>query len=966
MSEYRKKLIEVAMPLEAINAASAAEKNKRHAIPASFHHWWARRPLTSCRAVLFGQLVDDPSSWPKRFPTEEEQDAERQRLFGIIQELVIWENSNNQSVLNAARKEIAQSLARNRIDTDEGTERDDDVLADAATSEIIDAYLAEVAPPVHDPFAGGGAIPLEAQRLGFRAIATDLNPVAVLINKAMIEIPPKFAGKAPVHQDAEQRTNWNGVEGLAEDVRRYGGWMRDEAQKRIGHLYPEVELPEEHGGGKATVIAWLWARTVESPDPAFKGVQVPLVRSFMLSTKKGKRAWVEPVVADDRKSYKFEIRTGEGEPELEGTVNRSGGTCLVSGNAMPFEYIRSEAKAGRMGARLMAIVAEGNRKRVYLDPTEEMQSIAESANPQGVSESDLPEKALGFRVQEYGMTQHRDLFTPRQLVALTTFSDLVQEAREKAIADARAAGWEDDEKGIEDGGSGATAYGDSITTYLAFVMAKYSDLGNALCRWEPKAQCPRQLFARHAIPMVWDYSEGNPLGNSSGSWAVCLGGITKSLKACFSHCSFVPLGHAYQMDAADIGERENNPVICCDPPYYDNIGYADLSDFFYCWHRRTLKQILPKLFSTILVPKATELVASPYRHGGSDEAETFFMNGMMGVISGFCSATGDSFPTTIYYAFKQSETNAVGTSSPGWEAFLAGVLKSGYQIVSTWPSRTENATRIIAQGTNALASSIVLVCRKGGAKKSIITRGDFLRLLREKLPSAIRDLAKGNIAPVDVAQSSIGPGIGIYSKFSQVIEADGSAMSVRTALQLINDIVDEIRGKEEADFDGETRFAATWFETHGFDPGTSGDAINIATARNVSIDGIARSGVIEAVAGKTRLLKRADLPEDWDPTTDTTLTVWECTQHLIKRLEEQGEAAAADLLHKMGPRAEAARTLAYRLYTHCERTGNAEEARAYNGLVIAWPELQKLVSSGSTQQMNRVEEADLFTTGEER
>lgn len=949
MTEYRKKMIEVAMPLEAINRESAREKSIRHGHPSTLHLWWARRPLASCRAVLFGQLVDDPSSWPDRFPTEEAQDAERQRLFRILEELVLWENSNNTRVLNAARKEIARSLARNRVADGEGNERDDEVLAESASPEVVNAYLAEVAPPVHDPFAGGGSIPLEAQRLGLRAIATDLNPVAVLINKALIEIPPKFAGRAPVHPDAEQRMNWSGAEGLAEDVRRYGEWMRDEAKKRIGHLYPEVDLPEEHGGGKATVIAWLWARTVESPNPAFKGVHVPLVRSFMLSTKKGKRAWVEPVFAEDRKSYRFEIRTGDGKPEIEGTVSRKGGICLASGDPMPFPYIRSEGQAGRMRARLMAVVAEGNRTRIYLPPTAEVEAIADIPRPDDCPDADLPDNPRDFKTPNYGMKTFADLFTPRQLVALTTFSDLVLEARDKAIADARAAGWDDDGKGLEDGGCGVTAYGDSISAYLACANSRSADRGSTLCTWDssPKMEALRNTFGRQALPMTWDFAEGNPFSGSSGNLKSNVAMVAKGLAA----APGIGHGVARQHEASaalTLRPFLLSPLVSTDPPYYDNIGYADLSDYFYVWLRRGLRSVLPSVFSTVLVPKAEELVATPYRHGGKEKAEDFFLSGMTEVLGAVSDRSSSAGPVAIYYAFKQSETKAAGTSSTGWETFLDALLRSGLAVVGTWPARTELANKIgivAGKGANMLASSIVLVCRTRPTEAPVITRGDFLRLLVNELPAAIHDLQKGNIAPVDMSQASIGPGMAVFSRHSKVIEADGSTMSVRTALQVINEVVDEVRGGEETDLDAETRFAITWFETHGFAEGAYGDSETLATSRNVSVDSVARAGLLHTAAGKTRLLTREQLPEDWDPASDTTLTVWECTQHLIKRLEEKGEEAASSLLRAIGPRAEAARTLAYRLYTHCERKGDAEEARAYNGLVVAWPELERLAST---------------------
>jgi putative DNA methylase len=956
MTEYRKKMIEVAMPLEAINAASEHEKKPGiGAHPRSIQQWWARRPLASCRAVLFGQLVDDPSSWPDRFSTEEAQDAERQRLFRILEELVLWENSNNTRVLNAARKEIAQSLARNRVADGEGTERDDEVLAESAGPEVVNAYLGEVAPPVHDPFAGGGSIPLEAQRLGLRAIATDLNPVAVLINKALIEIPPKFAGRAPVHPKADKRTNWSSAEGLAEDVRRYGEWMRDEAKKRIGHLYPEVDLPEEHGGGKATVIAWLWARTVESPDPAFKGVHVPLVSNFFLSTKKGKETWVEPVI--EGRDYRFEIRTGKPSDPAEikkGTKLGRGANfrCVMSGSPIEPTYIKNEGKAGRMGQRLMAIVAEGNRKRIYLPPTHEQVAAADAAAPTWAPEQELPKNPRWFSPPDYGMPTYGDLFTPRQLVALTTFSDLVLEARDKAIADARAAGWDDDGRGLEDRGGGATAYGDSIAVYLSCAIARLADHNCGMSAWLASNEQTKNLFRRQAIPMVWDFSESNVLGSKAINLQNMVRIVEKAVLSAQTPGGSEVAGTAAQANALTPDTRGS--ILCTDPPYYDNIGYADLSDFFHVWHRRTLRYILPGVFSTILTPKEPELIASPYRHGGKDEAEAHFTNGMEAWLS---AARGNYdlavAPIAIYYAFKQSESTDSGETSTGWATFLQGVLDAKLQVVSTLPARTESGIKVgivAGKGSNMLASSIVLVCRPRSADAHVITRGDFRRLLLNELPAAIHDLQKGNIAPVDMSQASIGPGMAVFSRHSKVIEADGSAMSVRTALQIINEIVDEVRGGEEMDLDAETRFAITWFETHGFVEGPYGDSATLATAHNVAVESVARAGLLHTAAGKTRLLIREQLPEDWDPASDTTLTVWECTQHLIKRLEEKGEEAASSLLRAIGPRAEAARTLAYRLYTHCERKGDAE----------AWPELERLASQNSSTAQPASSQAGLF------
>ena len=696
----KKKLIEVAIPLDAINVASAREKSIRHGHPSTLHLWWARRPLAACRAVLFAQLVDDPSSHPDKFPTPEAVDKERQRLFAIIEDLVKWENSTNEEVLTRARAEIVRSCG----------------------GEL---------PPIYDPFSGGGSIPLEAQRLGLPAYGSDLNPVAVVIGKAMIEIPPLFKDREPAHPDPKERNHYRNAEGLAEDVKYYGSWMRERAFERIGHLYPKVDLPKEHGGGDATVIAWIWARTVPSPDPAFSDVQVPLVRSFDLSTKKGKEVWVEPII--EGKGYRFEIRSradGDTRHDLDGTVNRRGGICIVSGAAMPFPYIREQGRSGNIGQRLMAIVVEGVRSRVYLKPTEEMELLAESADPENVPESQLPEKALGFRVQGYGMLRHKDLFTKRQLIALSTFSELVHEARSEIERDAREAGFSDDQIPLREGGTGAKAYAEAVRVYLGFAIDRSADAWSAQVTWRNSVEASRSTFARQALPMVWDFVELNPFSSSNGNWSnASVGWVQESL----SRFSTVSVGQISQCDAQSV-IFPHDTIISTDPPYYDNIGYADLSDFFFCWMKPTLQSVYPDLFGVLATPKQEELIATPYRHNSKKAAESFFLDGMSKAIANMARQSSDEYPATIYYAFKQSEIETEGVSSTGWATFLQAVIDAGYAVVGTWPVRTEKPGRMISVGTNALANSVVLVCRKRGDNAEILSRAEFIRTLKRELP----------------------------------------------------------------------------------------------------------------------------------------------------------------------------------------------------------------------------------------
>jgi len=865
--------------------------------------------------VLFAQLVDDPSSRPDEFPTEEAQEAERERLFEIIRNLVKWENSNNEHVLNAARAEILKSTGGNP-------------------------------PPVLDPFCGGGSIPLEAQRLGLEAHASDLNPVAVLITKALIEIPPKFAGRPPVHPAKDPKLlqhEWRGAQGLAEDMLYYGQWMRDEAEKRIGHLYPKVKLPKEYSGGEATVIAWLWARTVKCPNPAC-GAMMPLVRSFSLSTKKGKEAWVNPVIDRKAKTVRFEVNTGAGTLP-NGTVNRRGARCVVCSEPVSFDHVRAEGKAGRMSTQLMAIVAEGVRERIYLPPSVEHEATADEAHPVDMPDTDLPEQALGFRVQGYGMTKHRDLFTQRQLVALTTFSDLVSKARERVLADARNAGIAEDDKGINEGGRGTAVYADAVTTYLGFSIGKIADRNSTIATWAPNREHARNTFTRQAISMTWDFAESNIFSNSSGNY---FGGV-ETIVSVLENIAQGSNGFVQQRSASSI--EKPNIVYSTDPPYYDNVPYADLSDFFHIWLRLCLQPIYPEHFGTVLVPKTEELVAEPFRHGGKDNARLFFEKGMAKVFRQMRECCATEYPTTVFYAFKQAEDDEAdeddelssdAQASTGWETMLEGMLQVGLQVNGTWPMRTELGRRMRNFQSNALASSIVLVCRPRSESALPATRRDFVAALKRELPDALRKLQHGNIAPVDLAQASIGPGMAIFSRYAKVLEADGRQMSVRTALQIINQELDAYLAAQEGEMDRDTRFCLAWFEQYGMNDGPFGEADVLARAKNTAVQGLVEAGVIHSKAGKVRLLKRSEYQEHWNPSLDPRVTVWECTQHLIRLLNADtgGEETAARLVNQIGSRSEDARALAYRLYSICERKKWADEALAYNTLVVEWPAIQ--------------------------
>lgn len=896
---YRKKLIEVALPLDAINRESAREKSIRHGHPSTMHLWWARRPLAACRAVLFASLVDDPGN---DLP-EEEAAKERERLFHIIEELVKWENTTNETVLEAARVEIRRSTNGKP-------------------------------PPVLDPFCGGGSIPLEAQRLGLDAYASDLNPIAVLITKALIEIPPKFVGIPPVNPDSKKGTGstaaWRGASGLAADVHYYGKWMRDEAWKRIGHLYPK-------GPNGETVIAWLWARTVKCPSPAC-GAQMPLVRSFWLSSKKGGETWVQPIVDKQIKAVRFQIQAGKGTPP-SGTVGRQGARCIICGSPVTFVYIREYGKRHGLGIMPLAIVTEGKRSRTYIAVHEDVACIKREHS--WLDDINLPYNPRDFKTPNYGLTTFADLFTARQLTTLTIFCDLVHEARKLAL----------EHSGNND------EYANAIATYLAFAVDRLVDRSSTLCSWTITRENVRSTFGRQALPMVWDYAECNPFSESTGNWTGAIGWVVEAIQMLPSSNNLANIG---QLDIASALMEVECPIICTDPPYYDNIVYADLSDFFYVWLRRCLGHVYPNLFSMMLTPKQQELVANPYRfEGNREKAKEHFEVGLGKAFVLIRNRIHSEYPLTLFYAFKQEEEMDSGTvegliSSTGWETMLKGLLDAGFQITATWPMRTEMKMRQIAMNKNALASSIVVACRPRPQDAPIATRREFLSALKEELPNEIRIMMNGRVAPVDLAQAVIGPGMAIFSRYSKVLEAEGSPMAVRKALQEVNYFAYDFLAQQEGDLDEWSQFCVAWFQQYGTREGQFGEADVLARAKVISVDGLVRMGLVDASKGKVRLILREGYEEGWDPRTQLHITTWEVCQRLVWTLNNSTEQEVGRLVGRMVGKAEQAKDLAYHLYSIADRKGWAEEARGYNYLVASWPEIQKAAAAAAEESQGRL------------
>jgi len=891
----RRKLIEVSLPLEAINREAAREKSIRQGHPSTLHPWWARRPLAAARAVLFAQLVDDPSARPAEFPSEELQRKERDRLHRIIERLVIWENTGNEGLFAEARAEILKSTNNHP-------------------------------PAILDPFAGGGTIPLEAQRLGLEAHASDLNPVAVLVNKALIEIPPQFRGQSPVFPDlADTRTDWRDAAGLAADVRAYGQWMRDEAQRRIGHVYPSAEMPD---GSVAPVIAWIWARTVCCPNPAC-GIALPLVRSWWLGKKKGREAYVVPtVVGDPTQTSGLRVSYGIGHdqrgPEHDGTMpGRQGAVCVSCQALVSKDHIKAEGMAGRIGTALIATVADGTRQRIYLPPTPSHESAARVPRPIDVPEQELGYDPRNLWTPQYGLGHFADLFTNRQLLMLTTFCDLVGDARTRVMAD------------------GATpSYADAVATFLGLCASKMTAFHCSLARWRSDADKTAPAFGRQAIAMVWDFAEAAPFAGAGGDWSGVVDGAARVLEGMHP----ASRATAVQADARSAGHYAGS-LLCTDPPYYDNIAYSDLSDYFYVWLRRILQETYPDLFATMVVPKAEELVANPYRHGGSGPAKEFFEVGFREVFANARKSAIPDYPITVFYAFKQSEADDdKGEASSGWETLLEGMIRSGWEITSTWPMRTEGATRLIARATNALASSIVLSLRPRPIEAPTTDRRGFIAALEAELPDALRKLQQGLIAPVDLPQAAIGPGMAVFSRYSGVLEPDGAKMTVRSALVRINEILDQVLNEQEGDFDTTTRFAVAWYRQHGYSIGKFGDADNLARARNTSVDLLDRDGILISRAGNVQLIKPSDLSWEYDVSKDSHTSTWEALHHLIKVLERDGIVPAGDFLQVALARPDGAvvadlvKELAHLLFRIAEGSGATKDALSFNAVVTSWPD----------------------------
>ena len=928
MPNYRKKLIEVNIPLQAINDESTREKSIRHGHPSTLHLYWARRPLAACRAVIFASMVDDPSECKDEFRTEPEQNAERNRLHNIIKRLVIWKTCNDENLLAEARYEIAYSAARNNgenLNVFRAKFKND--------PKAVLHYLRDHCPAVYDPFCGGGSIPLEAQRLVLCARGSDLNPLSALLNKAMIELPPKFHNRKPVNPDADPigmftgtgrnrtRAPWKGTAGLANDIRYYGAWMREEAYKRIGHLYPKAQLPD---GTSATVIGWLWARTIPCINPVC-GLQMPLMKTFQLSTKEGNQHWTKPVV--DRKTNVISWivqKHIDGVPK-RGTVGRSGAYCFACGASIKLPYVREQAKAGKMEKTMTGVIAEGYQRRLYISPTDEHIKASLLAEPTWRPRGKIPEKALGISLQNYGFDHWHQLYTERQLTALTTFSDLLREVHHAIIVD-----------------GGDNLYASTVCTYLTFVIGRIADSGCMFATWSSTWHKICHAFSLPALPMVWDFAEANLFSSSTRNWLSQVEWVAKVVERFPAE---VNNGKSYQADASTTVHAMDAPAIITDPPYYDNIGYADLSDFFYIWLRPLLRDTYPELFGSMMTPKDEEIIASPRFEDTAQRFEKLLSKTLLR-IQKYCSG---EFPTSIFYAYKQQKEEQDGNTSTGWETMLTAVVSAGFQIVSTWPMRTELANRHRGIGSNALASSILLVCRPRQEDAPIIERNDFLQELKKVMPPALDRLTRiANIRPVDLAQAAIGPGMEVYSRYSKVTRISGEIVPIREVLKEINREITNYHEKETGELDPESQFCLTWLKQHGYMEGNFGDADVLSKAKDVDIDTM-HDKVLLKDPGKVRLLRSEEYAEREN---SENMTAWEGCLRMVWHLsgvEKSGGISGCTAVARAMPDYESAKRLARVLYAYYETRGDAESAARYNNLVTQWQYISQ--SMGTPEQM---------------
>lgn len=907
-----KKLIEVALPLQAINAAAKKETKTTNGHPSTFHLWWGHRPYSVARALIFSSLVDDPSSRPDLYPTRAEQDNARRTLFSMIEQLVDWRSSADRKTIGAAQSLLRQSLG-------------------------------DIFPTIVDPFSGRGTIPLEAQRLGCTTIGADLNPVAVLISKALVEIPARFKSSNPVHPDhAPLRESMRGPAALAADVEAYARALLAIATNALHGQYQPVRTPQ---GEELPVLAWLWARTVRCPNPVCNGV-TPLIKSNVLSAKAGQSRYLKPTINQELKRVTFSVSTAKSDT-FSNVIPKRGATCIFCEQPISLQQLRAEGIKTKLEPHmLLGAVLNANGKKKFVGSQEVSVSAIDPLPPDRNLDHDLTRNSRHMGPTVYGLYRHRDLYTNRQLKALTTFATSVLGLRDQIETDASRSGMNTDARSLEDGGTGAAAYADAIITYLAIAISRLADRCSTLVFWQAD-ETVGHVFVRSALSMTWDFVEPNPLGDSTGSFH-------SSVKSVVATLAKLPTDGSSTIVQEDCRELAypDQCVIITDPPYYDNIPYSDISEYFYVWLREALEPLWPNLFATLGTPKSNELTFDKSRfHGDAEAARAYVTAGFAETFGKWRERANPAFPLVVLYAFRATEAADDSMSSDdqvvsyGWESILASLIGSGFEITGTWPIGTERDNRFRSQGSNALGSSIALICRPRSDGATRCSRVDFLHALRSDLPFAVQRLREASLAATDLQQAALGPGISVFSRYSEVLEADDSVMTVRSALAAINDELAHILLGEIADVDADTHFALSWFDRYGYDNGKYGDADILLKAKNASLRHLEDAGVVVSERGLVRLLSPTELSGDHTRISDRP--TWAQCMFAISALisEDGGEARAAEVIRAIGA-AEATRLkdIAYHCYLICDRQKRASDARDFNALVSSWPEIERRAS----------------------
>jgi putative DNA methylase len=884
----KRKLIEVALPLDEINAACKADKDRKTGTIRNLHKWFAPMPLPAWRALLFATLIDAPGN-----------EADRAQLLDIIKRLV-----------------------------KHGADLPDNADLAEATQVLSEAWNGET-PVVMDPFCGGGSTLVEAQRLGIQSLGSDLNPVPALVSRTLTELLPAQHGLPPTHPPESHTQALFGhssvaqdYEGLAEDFRYYATGVLDKVRETTKENYPlrQGENP----------VAWIWARTARCVNPAC-GIRTVLVTTWWLSKKPGDLAWIEHTVADGQVHLRVVGNQASGSPPEPPKAPR--GTtfqCLACGSLVSDSQLIEQGRRGEIGYRLLAVAATVDGRRVYRDPLPGEESTALAVRiPDDLPNVAQSDDTRSFSGPRYGFPNFTDLFMPRQLATLSAFAD--ETARLYAT--------------LLMGGTNE-ARATAIVTLLGLAVGQLALVGSTETRWRLRVAAHAKAegaFSRNDLRLNWDFAETYFASASVGDWLETVNSMIRA----FEYAAH-GVGKVLKADAR-VARADRPALVATDPPYFDAIDYADLSDFFYIWHRRALRGIHPDLYSTVATPKSGELIASARRHhNDKDAAREYFVEGFTQTFGNLSRSLHPDLPLVVVYASKEQRA---GDEETRWSAILTAILAAGLEVTSTWPIHGTGSSRMIGIGANAVASYIVMTCRPRPSGAGATSLNEFARTLRRELGPAVRDLQSSSILPIDLAQAAMGPGMQIFSRYREILDQNGRRVPVEQALRLINQALSEILDEQEGELDPESRFAVRWWEQHHWEPGPFGDADKAARPLGIAVEDVVAAQIAAADVGTVRLAGRGSLNRDWQPAADSRPTAWEAVHHLADRLiDGGGELDAARLMADLGDFRDSAMALVYRLHDIAARRGWTDDQERYNALIHSWADLVKLGASQSAAE----------------